>query len=111
MRMEVVEEPRYSRDYRDPARRSIANAVQVFFRDGTATPRVEVEYPLGHRRRRNAAKPLLVEKFRQNARTRFTEERVAEILRLFDEPAELDRLPAPQFLEWFVTPANRERVP
>jgi 2-methylcitrate dehydratase len=110
-RMEVVEEHRYSRDYLDPAKRSIANAVQVFFQDGTATPRVEVEYPLGHRRRRDEAQPQLVEKFRQNARSRFTEERVTEILRLFGEPAELDRLPVPQFLEKFAMPTNAERAP
>jgi 2-methylcitrate dehydratase len=109
-RMDVVEEPRYSHDYLDPARRSIANAVQVFFRDGTATPRVEVEYPLGHRRRRNEARPLLVEKFRQNARTRFAEEHVAECLRLFDDPVQLDRLPVPQFLDKFVS-SNGEPAP
>src|SRR5437667_2447846 len=49
-RMEVVEEPRYSRDYLDPVKRSIANSVQVFFDDGSFTDRVEIEYPLGHRR-------------------------------------------------------------
>ena len=80
-RMEVVEEPRYSRDYLDPDKRSIANAVQVFFRDGSATERVEFEYPLGHRRRRKEAAPHLVEKFRANACTRLPAARVAELLR------------------------------
>src|SRR5262249_7586042 len=51
-RMEAVEDPRYSREYHEPDKRSIANAVQVFFKDGTATDKVEIEYPLGHRRRR-----------------------------------------------------------
>ena len=109
-RMDVVEEPRYSRDYLDPAERSIANAVQVFFRDGTATPRVEVEYPLGHRRRRNEARPLLLAKFRHNAGTRIADERVAECLRLFDDPAQWDRLPVPLFLEKLVA-ANGEQSP
>jgi 2-methylcitrate dehydratase len=55
----VREEPRYSRDYLDPDRRSIANAVRVVFADGSATERVEVEYPLGHpRRRAEAGAPL-----------------------------------------------------
>jgi 2-methylcitrate dehydratase len=55
----VREEPRYSRDYLDAAKRSIANAVRVVFADGTATERVEIEYPLGHpRRRAEAARPL-----------------------------------------------------
>src|SRR5439155_2629482 len=54
-KMQVIENPRYSADYLDPDKRSIANAVQVFSADGTATPRVEVEYPVGHRRRRQEA--------------------------------------------------------
>ena len=63
-KMKVVEVPAFTRDYLDPDKRSIANAVQVFFKDGTATSRVEVEYPLGHRRRRKEAEPVLLEKFR-----------------------------------------------
>ena len=63
-KMNVVEVPAFTRDYLDPDKRSIANAVQVFFKDGTATSRVEVEYPLGHRRRRKEAEPVLLQKFR-----------------------------------------------
>jgi 2-methylcitrate dehydratase PrpD len=63
-KMKVTEIPAFTRDYLDPAKRSIANAVQVFFRNGTATQRVEVEYPLGHRRRRREAEPVLLKKFR-----------------------------------------------
>ncbi len=62
-KMTVHEDPRYSREYLDPEKRSIANAVQVFFADGTSTPKVEVEYPLGHRRRRAEGIPLLESKF------------------------------------------------
>ncbi|MPZ76856.1 MAG: bifunctional 2-methylcitrate dehydratase/aconitate hydratase [Deltaproteobacteria bacterium] len=65
-KMEVVEEPRYSQEYLDPEKRSIANAVQVFFKDGSATENVVVEYPIGHRRRRAEGMPLLVEKFAAN---------------------------------------------
>jgi 2-methylcitrate dehydratase len=61
----IVEENRtYSRDYLDPDKRSIANAVQVFFKDGSSTERVAVEYPLGHRRRRAEGVPLLMKKSR-----------------------------------------------
>src|SRR5437016_3502766 len=70
-KMEVVELPRYSADYLDPDKRSIANAVQVFFTDGTSSPRVEVEYPIGHRRRRKDAVPLLRKKFKDALATRF----------------------------------------
>ena len=69
--MVVLEDPQYSRDYLDPEKRSIANAVQVRFRDGAATDKVAVEYPLGHRRRRSEAIPLLVEKFAANLATHF----------------------------------------
>jgi 2-methylcitrate dehydratase len=65
-RCEVVEEPRYSADYLDPEKRSIANAVQVRFADGTTTERVEVEFPLGHPRRRAEGLPLLQRKLEQN---------------------------------------------
>jgi len=61
-RMTVVENPSFSRDYLDPDKRSIANAVQVFFTDGTSTERVLVEFPLGHPRRRQEGLPLLREK-------------------------------------------------
>jgi 2-methylcitrate dehydratase len=65
-RMTVVEEPRYTRDYLDPGKRTIANAVRVVYSDGSATDRVEVEVPLGHPRRRAEAQPLLREKLVAN---------------------------------------------
>lgn len=67
-KMNVREVSSYTRDYLDPSKRSIANSVQIFFRNGSATKRVEVEYPLGHRRRRQEAEPVLLEKFRCAAR-------------------------------------------
>jgi len=81
-RMEVVEEPRYSRDYLDPEKRSIANAVQVFFRDGSSTDKAEVEYPLGHRRRRAEGIPRLIDKCRENLATRLPEDRVERVISL-----------------------------
>ncbi|HEX9014043.1 MAG TPA: 2-methylcitrate dehydratase, partial [Anaerolineaceae bacterium] len=101
-KMEVVEDPRYSRDYLDPAKRSIANAVQVFFKDGTRTEKVEVEYPLGHRRRRGEAVPLLEEKFRRNLAGRFTPAQVDAFVALFHDPARLDAMPVPAFVDQFV---------
>jgi 2-methylcitrate dehydratase len=97
-RMEVVEEPAYSRDYLDPDRRSIANAVQVWFDDGSSTGRIAVEYPLGHRRRRDEARPQLMEKFRQNASTCLTDTAVQTLAELIDDPARFDRLPVPEFV-------------
>jgi 2-methylcitrate dehydratase PrpD len=57
--MVVTEDKQWSQDYLDPNKRSIANAVQVFFKDGASTERSAVEYPIGHRRRRTEGIPLL----------------------------------------------------
>ncbi|MRR34432.1 2-methylcitrate dehydratase, partial [bacterium] len=100
--MEVVEEPRYSSDYLDPDKRSIANAIQVFFRDGSRTEKVEVEYPLGHRRRRAEGIPLLLTKCRDNLSTRLPEERVEQLLELCSDLERLQRMPAHQFMELFL---------
>ncbi|MCA9132482.1 MAG: bifunctional 2-methylcitrate dehydratase/aconitate hydratase [Planctomycetales bacterium] len=101
-RTQVIEHSGYSRDYLDPEKRSIANAVQIYFQDGTATERIEVEYPLGHRRRRGEAVPLLREKFQHNARTRFAPERVDDLLaRFFDIEPDAD-LPLDTFMQSFV---------
>ena len=99
--MEVVEDPRYTHDYLDPEKRSIANAVQVFFKDGSQTEKVEVEYPLGHMRRRGEAIPLLVEKFRRNLAGRFSDERVDELVSLFGDAVRLDGMAVNEFVERF----------
>jgi 2-methylcitrate dehydratase len=98
-KMVVREDPRYSRDYLDPDKRSIANAVQVFFEDGSSTERVEVEYPLGHRRRRAEALPLLVEKCRSNMKTRLADERVEKFIELCLDRKRLSVFPVNQFME------------
>src|SRR5439155_19049858 len=97
-KMEVVELPRYSADYLDPHKRSIANAVQVFFTGGSSTERVEVEYPIGHRRRRKEAVPLLWEKFKKALATRFDAKKVGPIVKLFENPTRLDATPVDEFI-------------
>lgn len=81
-KMTAVEDPHYSREYLDPDKRSIANAVQVHFRDGSATEKVEVDYPLGHRRRRAEGLPKVIEKFERNIASRFPARRVEALLAL-----------------------------
>ncbi len=100
--MIVAEEPRYSSDYLDPEKRSIANAVQVFFRDGSCTEKVEMEYPLGHRRRRKEGIPLLVKKCRENLASQLPEKRVEEVLNLCSEPEKLMVMPVPAFMDLFL---------
>jgi 2-methylcitrate dehydratase len=98
-KMVVVEDPRYSREYLEPDKRSIANAVQVFFKDGTATEKVEVEYPLGHRRRRSEGLPLLLKKARENLATRLAAERVEQVVSLCLDRARLDPMHVPLFMD------------
>lgn len=101
-RMEVVEEPRYSRDYLDPEKRSIANAVEVHFQSGSAPERAEVEYPIGHRRRRAEGIPLLERKFAANLATRLPSRRCQEIERVFANPPELETTAIHELMDLFV---------
>lgn len=97
--MTVAEDPAYSRDYLDPEKRSVANAVQVFFRDGTATEKVAVEYPIGHRRRRAEAVPLMERKLAANLATRLSPRRCAEVVALWRDPEQLATLPVHEFMD------------
>jgi 2-methylcitrate dehydratase len=101
-KMTVKDDPRYSREYLEPDKRSIANAIQVFFRDGSATDKIEVEYPVGHRRRRAEGKPLLIKKFKANAETRFPGNQVENILPFFDDSARMEKTPVNRMLELFL---------
>jgi len=101
-KMVLVENPQYSRDYLDPEKRSISNAVQVFYRDGSASADVAVEYPLGHRRRRAEGIPLLIEKFKTNLNRRFPPEHVEKIMSRCADQAQLEAMPVPEFFDLFV---------
>ncbi|MDD2765531.1 MAG: bifunctional 2-methylcitrate dehydratase/aconitate hydratase [Opitutaceae bacterium] len=98
-KMEVVENAAFTRDYLDPAKRSIGNAVQVFFRDGSSTERVAVEYPIGHRRRRQEGAPLLWQKFERNLRGRIPARQADAVLSLFQDPVRLHQTPVPRLLD------------
>jgi 2-methylcitrate dehydratase len=100
-RMQVVEAPAYTRDYLDPQKRSIGNAVQVFFKDGTHTDKVAVEYPVGHRRRRAEGEPLLIEKFKHNIATRFDAKLCDRIYAAFSDAGTLDVTPIDTFMDYF----------
>ena len=97
-KMVVKEYPRYTREYLEADKRSIANAVQIFFRDGSATEKVEVEYPVGHRRRRVEGIPLLMEKFQTNAATCFPQKKVIAYVNMFSEGEKLDAMDASTFV-------------
>ena len=101
-KMEVVEDEQFSRDYHDPGKRSIANAVQVFFNDGSYTDKIVVEYPIGHRRRRSEGIPVLEKKFKRNLATRFPPGRTDEILTLCKDQQRLEDTPVNKFMDLFV---------
>jgi 2-methylcitrate dehydratase len=99
--MTVREDEAYSRDYLDPDKRSIANALQVFFKDGTSTEKLAVEYPLGHKRRRAESIPHLLAKLEANLATRFSASRVKTLSGLFQDRARLGAMPVPAFMDLF----------
>ncbi|MCQ6557749.1 bifunctional 2-methylcitrate dehydratase/aconitate hydratase [Paenibacillus mendelii] len=100
-RMVTIEEKRYSLDYLDESKRSIANAVQVLFKDHTATDPIEVEYPIGHRRRRAEALPLLQQKFESNVMSRLPAKQAEEIFKLMSSGERLSQTPVQAFTDLF----------
>lgn len=101
-KMTVVEEPQYTVDYHDPEKRSIANRVQVFFRDGSSTDPVAVEYPVGHRRRRAEGIPLLLDKFAANLATRFPRKQATAIMELCQNRRQLEQTAVHEFVDMFI---------
>jgi len=101
-KMQCVEHKPWTRDYLDSNKRSIANAIQVFFKDGTKTEQVAVEYPLGHRRRRKEGIPQLEAKFRINLARRFAPKQQQAILAACRQQERLEALPVSEFVDLFV---------
>ncbi len=101
-KMKCVENKQYSKDYLNPNKRSITNAVQVFFKDGSKTERVEVEYPIGYRFRRAEGIPLLVGKFKANLARRFPAKQQKAILDLCLDQKKLEATPVNEFVDLFV---------
>lgn len=101
-KMVIVEDKQYTTDYLDPEKRSIANAVQIHFKDGTQTEKVICEYPIGHRRRRAEGLPQVAEKYESNLLTRFPRKKTADIVKLSLDFDRLIETPVPQFMSMFV---------
>ena len=101
-KMICVENKQWNRDYLDPKKRSAPCAVQVFFKDGSETDNVLVEYPLGHRRRRKEGLPLLEAKFKSNLARRFTPKQQAAIFDLCKNQRRLGATPVHEFVDLFV---------
>ncbi len=97
-----VEDKRFTKDYHDPKKRSIANALTVEFKDGKKLAEIVCEYPIGHKRRRKEGMPVLVEKFRTNLARRFPAKQQKAILDLCSNPTKLASTPVHEFVDMFV---------
>ncbi len=100
--MTVTEDKSYSKDYLDPEKRSIANAVQVFFKDGSNTDLIEVHFPIGHRRRRSEGIPVLQQKARDAFAIHYGAEKASHLMSLFANRGALESMPVHVFTSAFV---------
>jgi len=100
-KIDCVEDPRFTKDYLDPDKRSIANALTVELRDGRKLKEVVVEYPIGHKRRRKEGIPLLVEKFRTNLARRFPAKQQAAILAASLDQKQLEAMPVHEYVDLY----------
>lgn len=101
-KMTCVEDPQFTKDYHDPEKRSIANAMTITFKDGTSTEEIAIEYPVGHKRRRGEGLPLLVKKYRTNLARIFTPEEQERIAALTLDYEKLSATPVNEVLDLFV---------
>src|SRR5690349_2657667 len=101
-KMECVEDQGFSKDYLDPDKRSIANAIEIAFKDGTKTGEVVVEYPIGHRRRRAEGIPVLEAKFKTNLARRFALKQAVAILDVCQDQKRLEAMTVHEFVDLFV---------
>lgn len=100
-KMVVEEDPRFSSDYLDPEKRSIANGMQIEFKDGSKTDYVVVEYPVGHRRRREEGIPLLYKKFMANVAHHYSPSKVDDMTALFHDQKTLEEMPVHELMDLF----------
>jgi 2-methylcitrate dehydratase len=100
-KMDVRENPQYTKDYFDIDKRYIGNAVQVFFNDGSHTDRIAIDYPIGHRQRRAEGIPVLIKKFEDALAGHLPRRRVAQILALTHDVKRFEAMPLHQFMDLF----------
>jgi 2-methylcitrate dehydratase len=97
-KMQVSENQQFSRDYHDPEKRSIANSVKLIFNDGSESKLITVEYPIGHKRRREEGLPVLLEKFKRNLATRYTPARAETIFKVINDANSLAAISVVDFM-------------
>jgi 2-methylcitrate dehydratase len=97
-----VEDEGFTREYYEPDKRAIANALTILFRDGTSLPEVVVEYPIGHKRRRAEAVPLLLQKFRINLARRFSAVQQDKILNASLDRVQLENMKVCDYVDLYM---------
>ncbi len=100
--MEVRENERFSKDYLDPEKRAIGNAVQIFYKDGSSSERIEVEYPIGHRRRRNEGIPVLIDKFERSLAEQFPTQQCEAIKQACTDQGQLEAMSVNEFVDLWI---------
>jgi 2-methylcitrate dehydratase len=97
----VRENPQFTKDYFDPEKRYIGNSVQVFFKDGSKTGKVSIDYPIGHRRRRAEGIPVLLDKFHKALAGHLPRRQADEIAGVCKDPTKMLATPVPIFMDLF----------
>lgn len=100
-KMVIEVDDRYTKEYLEADKRSIANALQIFFKDGSSTQKIEIEYPIGHRRRRDEGIPVLVKKFKTNIATVLSPKKCALLEELCEDQIKLENTPFNEFSDLF----------
>ena len=101
--MTIEEDKRYSKEYLEADKRSIANSLQIYFADGSSSEKVEVEFPIGHRSRRDEGIPILLSKFEKNLSTHYDKNQVKKIIDVCSDEEELHKTNVVDFIDLFVT--------
>ena len=105
-KMIINEDKRYSSEYHEADKRSIANKIQIHFNDGSATEAIEVEYPIGHKRRRAEGIPVLEQKFMKNLQITYDDQKCDEIYKLCTDQQKLEETSVTNFQELFTLKTN-----
>lgn len=101
-RIRCVEDPQFTKDYHDPTKRTIPNALTVTLNDGTVLDEVSVEAPLGHRLRREEAKPEILAKYQRHLKPHYDQSRVDQLVSLGTSRAELEAYDVDKYVDLYV---------
>jgi 2-methylcitrate dehydratase len=101
-RITCVEDPQFTKDYHDPSKRTISNALTVKLKDGTVLEEEVVEAPLGHRLRREEAKPEILIKYKRHLQPHYPAEHVDKLVALAQNGKEIDNMDIDQYVDLYV---------